>query len=869
MGLIVLLALALAKPILKVSSSAIIGTNAPSSVALILDNSYSMGYREEGLSRLQQAKKAGIAILDTLKEGDEMAIILMDENPHPIFKAFTYDIPAAKEELRQVELSFRGTEVKKSLEKAYELLSRSDKVNREIYLLTDLQENSWQSMFENNFPAKETGDRREIALYIVSFGQTKADNIFIQGVEIPSTGQAVGLPVELSVKMVNLSSKPVNEILTLTIDKMKRFQQPVVLPSGLPQTVKMSYAFSGAGTHSGKVTIKGDQLSPDDIRYFQIRLEDKIPILCVDGDPSEIPALSESFYLLAALNPAAFPGAEKESVFLPRRIELPELGNEDLPKYRIVILTNVPYLEGANLIKIEEYLKTGGNLLIFLGAKVRAKEYNRWEFLPAPLVELQGYPDKENYFQLSEIDYSHPLFRKFSLPGNGDLTIPKFYQCYSLREKEEESPARVLARFTNGSPAIVERSYGTGKVLMVTTTADADWTNLPLRAVYLPLIHQMTHYLAEKREVSERYYVGDPVRFTSPLSGYRGKLMVTDPAGREFTLIPTPQGSYSAAVFEEAGLPGIYTVSRAGDYSGTDTAFAVNLNTRESFLASVSSDRIRELFGPFPLTLVSNPEKLSTVIKRARQGVQLWPRLLSLALLLFIAELLLSNRFSHPGGTEKQVNERPPGRMLQERISKMLKYILPVLILLTGTPAFAGSNLIKNPGFEESRKDNRNLPCYWEATEEKHVPPEYVAGNVSLIPAGKKGKSLRINLTKIVADGPGLGFISDWIEVNPEKEYELRVDVKSRAPRPIIFAIGYGLENGERKIIYRAQKQLRPQSKDWETFSRMVPSKSGKKRFKKVKWLRVKLYAYNPQGEIYFDNVSLQAKKKDSRGQGF
>ncbi len=551
-GIIVLLALALARPILKVSPSAIIGANARSSVVLILDNSYSMGYREEGLSRFQRAQKAGIAILDTLKEGDEVAIIFMNENADSFFKEFTYDIPAAKEALRQVKLSSRGTEVKKSLEKAYELLRNSDKVNREIYLLTDLQKNSWQSMFENNFLAKEEKAGEKTSVYITSFDQAEADNVFIEKIELPPQGRAVGLPVELSVKVVNLGPKPVNEILTLTVDGVKKLQQPVLLlPSGSPRTVKMSYTFSTPGTHTGKVTIKGDQLSQDDSRYFQTRLEDKLPILCVDGDPSEVPALSESFYLLAALNPAAFPGAERASAFLPRRIELPELGNQNLLQYRIVIFANVPYLKETKVMKVEEYLKAGGNLIIFLGGKVQPKEYNRWEFLPALLVSPQGSPDKKNPFYLSEIDYSNLLFRPFSLPGNGDLTIPKFYQCYSLKETGKNPPAQVLARFTNGYPAIIARSYGAGKVLMVNTTADEDWTNLPLRAVFLPLVHQMVYYLSGRKEVSERYYVGDSVPFTSTLSGYKGKLTITNPRGRKFVLTPSPREGYSVATFKE------------------------------------------------------------------------------------------------------------------------------------------------------------------------------------------------------------------------------------------------------------------------------------------------------------------------------
>ena len=144
------------------------------------------------------------------------------------------------------------------------------------------------------------------------------------------------------------------------------------------------------------------------------------------------------------------------------------------------------------------------------------------------------------------------------------------------------------------------------------------------------------------------------VRFTSTLSGYKGKLTVTGPRERQFALTPSPREGYSVATFKETGLPGIYTVSREGGFFGHDTAFAVNLNTRESILTPASPDKIKELFGGIPLTLLSNPEKLSTVIKRARQGVQLWPRLLSLALIFFIAELFLSNRFSHPGGVKKE-----------------------------------------------------------------------------------------------------------------------------------------------------------------------------------------------------------------------
>ena len=647
-----LLALALTKPILKVSKSPLFGSNAASSLVLILDNSYSMGYRDEGISRFDQAKKAGRDILDTLKEGDEVTIILMNEKPELVFKDFTHEIDMVKDELREAKLSNRGTEIRSSLRKASELIKKSDKPNREIHLLTDLQEISWQSMLEDNFLPEESD--KKVSTYITSFGHSGLDNVFIEEVNLlTESAAAVGAPVEISAKVTNLSSPgPVDEILTLSIDGVKKLQEAVSVSPGIPAVVTMSYIFHSPGVRTGKLTIKGDQLSQDDSYYFKVKIEDKIPVLCLDGDPSQIPPLSESFYMMAALNPARLDPAETESAIFPSRIELSDLTGENLLKYQSLILCNVPYLEDVHLMMIEEYLKAGGNLIIFLGGKVEPERYNGWEFIPCEVVSPQGYPDKGNYFNLGDVDYTHPIFRKFGLPGNGDLTLPKFYQCYSINEKSRAPDCHILARFTNGFPAVVERNYGMGRVLMVTTTCDSEWTNFPLRAVYLPLVHEMVYYMS-RRKTGEKYHVGDPVNFQSTLTAHKEKIFIADPENTRFTLTPSPsgRGSYSLGTFEETDFPGIYTVSSEGEESsppgGHHRAFAVNLNTRESMLNMIPIDRIKTLFGELPLTVVTNPDGLPSVLRRSRQGIELWPKLLTLVLVLFMIELVLANRFSY------------------------------------------------------------------------------------------------------------------------------------------------------------------------------------------------------------------------------
>ena len=195
-------------------------------------------------------------------------------------------------------------------------------------------------------------------------------------------------------------------------------------------------------------------------------------------------------------------------------------------------------------------------------------------------------------------------------------------------------------------------------------------------------------------------------------------------------------------------------------------------------------------------------------------------------------------------------------------MKKVLTIAVSLLLLMWMAPgAFSAGNLIKNGGFEESREDNQSFPRHWKATEKKHVPSEYVAENVSLVP-GRKGKALKINLTKSVAEGPGLGLISDWIEIDPKSRYRIKIDVKTNGPIPIVWCKGYTLEKGERKGCYDRSLFPKPKSQDWETFSAELPRKSiserGKAKWEQVNWMRIKVYSYYPQGEIYFDNVSLR-----------
>ena len=115
---------------------------------------------------------------------------------------------------------------------------------------------------------------------------------------------------------------------------------------------------------------------------------------------------------------------------------------------------------------------------------------------------------------LATIKYEHPIFAPFKEPNHGDFGKARFYRFF---QAVPTTDATVIAAYDDGSPALFEKPYGDlGRVLCFTSTIDRDWNDLPIRAVYLPFLHESIKYLALKNvETIPNYRVGDTVELTA------------------------------------------------------------------------------------------------------------------------------------------------------------------------------------------------------------------------------------------------------------------------------------------------------------------------------------------------------------------
>ena len=168
----------------------------------------------------------------------------------------------------------------------------------------------------------------------------------------------------------------------------------------------------------------------------------------------------------------------------------------------------------------------------------------------------------------------------------------------------------MLISLANGDPLLLEQKVGNGRVLFMTTSADRDWNDLPVKTAYLPLIQSLTNYLAggKRGMMDGGISVGGVKEFSLPPSTVGKSFKITKPNKQEAEVSVVAQKDRAAASFQENGLAGIYRVSLP---AGTDKEggmpqlYAVNPPFLESRLDTISETELQAKLRPIRVEVIS------------------------------------------------------------------------------------------------------------------------------------------------------------------------------------------------------------------------------------------------------------------------
>jgi hypothetical protein len=326
------------------------------------------------------------------------------------------------------------------------------------------------------------------------------------------------------------------------------------------------------------IDLPDDPYPLDDRRYLWLAADEGMEIAVVNGDPSELRAHDEVFFMTTAV--AATKDQHDVQV---RSLALDQLeeavrgaGESALAETDVLVLANVRAPAPDVAATIAERVRRGMGLWITVGNRVAEEEYNQrfGDLLPLRLreaVQVGTAPGRTEarVEGISPADLSHPVFRGLS----GDLGLAGTrVRRIVLLEPDPKRNARIALSFTSGAPALLTTEVGEGRVALLTTTIDRDWADLPLRPGYVPMVGGVLSYLgaAGGGLATDHVLVGDTrsVRVEGPVT-------VKTPDGREVSIAPED----GVATFDDTFVPGHYLV-RLGE--GRSSAFVVDVDPAES-----------------------------------------------------------------------------------------------------------------------------------------------------------------------------------------------------------------------------------------------------------------------------------------------
>ena len=266
---------------------------------------------------------------------------------------------------------------------------------------------------------------------------------------------------------------------------------------------------------------------------------------------------------------------------------------------------------------------------------------------------------------MDQFDFEHPVFRFDGRYAESLSTAEaRFYASYAV---DADLGARVIARFMDGTPAVLEGRSGSGRALLVASDLNTGWSDLALRSAFVPFMHRSVRYLHPSVTVAEGgHLAGKPI--VRPMTGLRAEsgLNLEYPSGRIET-VNARAGRYGITVeVPDTKQPGVYAL---WDGDAVVQAFAVNPDTRESDLARFTSEEAAGLFGTGEDVILMDPADAPDVPRGgtfgAAGGYEIWKSLIVFAMALILAEYWLSA--SRTGRTGRTGRTERTGRSMDRR----------------------------------------------------------------------------------------------------------------------------------------------------------------------------------------------------------
>ncbi len=394
----------------------------------------------------------------------------------------------------------------------------------------------------------------------------------------------------------------VNDLPTVFIEK---------IAAGASESREFPVFFNSPGQHAIHAALAKDAIGVDNDRWNVTTFGASARVLIID-DQDQIHAN----FLALALNPGGMTGIAPE---IRTKDFLRSATPSQLGEFDVIYLLNIDQFDETSVNNLEQFAASGGGVGFFLGDNVDLSFYtsqlyrNGEGLFPMPLEKVVAVDEMVGESVPDIAPEVHPVFPPGMKNPLLDLVQIKKVCQPPIEWSSNRSHDVTVAATVRGDPAkplIVQSRFGSGNVIVVTTTAGPIWNNWSRNGTFPPVMLLVENLLAAGKYASEINFVGVPINIVVPANLYGPELTLVAPGESrwldEQVRVPmklrmtlSPKGDeYQIALGQadatdahsSVDLPGIYDIwFRTANSKLELKRLALNVETAESEMKLVNS----------------------------------------------------------------------------------------------------------------------------------------------------------------------------------------------------------------------------------------------------------------------------------------
>ncbi len=669
--------------------------NQPLAIAIVMDNSPTSAWRSTNPSvtgtenvdeQIAKMRDVAVWVLSRLPRSSRIAVLDRGGGP----AAFSLDVGGAVSKIEQIRPLQTVQSIASRIDAAARLLRTSDIETRRILVISDLTMSTWNESTAQAGLSETVGQDPPIGVTVFDLGAMTGTNRSLSIPKIADPTPPIGVPVSIATTLsmsksdsdstgsgeqsVTVELEMFDDDPSLPIVRDSAVVYPAVrsvdrasvkISPGGSSELLMTISSLAVGTHHGRVRLTGDDAMPlDDVRFFSLSVLPPSPILLVSDQQAE------AAIIIQAITASPVIAEDGNSEFLIERVGFNDLAVARLADYEVVVLLDPPPSVLSDP-SVAEFLAGGGGVLISLGPSAGDQAISS-AFAP-DLKRRWRVPDDRTFLQVTAS--SHPVTEVVAQDTPwSDFGIAQYWQVAT------EPGDQVLMQYAGTDhAALVERIVASGgdatlpgRILVLTTPIPAlvqstrGWNDLfgtdPWPAWLL--VRQIIEYLAGHGQADSMSLVGTPQlvsigdqRIAKPTKeddvGAKSIGSTVDGAGKPANRLQLfPPDGVSPIPIEVPALADrvvISDVPSAGTYwlrgGSPGLGFSANLPPELTATPRIESSELEAVFGATGYDLVTDRDQIEMSDDRAASRLSLQSPAMLLALIVFLIEQILGNRF--------------------------------------------------------------------------------------------------------------------------------------------------------------------------------------------------------------------------------